>query len=170
MPDRVFNLFLHKQLEEATALASQSAILDLRPLHGDPPYSYLAGFNAPTLVRLQSGDVVRQQGFLVGVYFSPEHLRVVNPAQCLSFLSPTNVWHPNISPPFCCLGKIAPGTELRELLFRIYEVAIFMRYTPREDDALNLQACKYVRQRVPFHPLSNLPLKNKANGEEGEES
>jgi hypothetical protein len=163
--DRVFEVFLRVQLEEGMALASQSTILDLRPLHGDPPYSYLAGFNAPTLVHLTSGEVVTQQGFLFGVYFAPEHLRVVNPAQCLAVLAPTNIWHPNINPPFCCLGKIAPGAGLRELLLRIYEVAIFMRYTPREGDALNVKACKYVRQRAPFRPLSTLPLKTVARGE-----
>ncbi len=167
MSDKVFEYFLRAQWEEGTALANRSTILDLRPLHGNPPYSYLAGFSAPTLVRLQSGAVARQEGFLVGVYFAPEHLRAVKPSQCLAFLSPANVWHPNIKPPYCCLGKIAPGTGLLELLLRIYEVALFMRYTPREDDALNRDACKYVRQRAPFRALSTVPLKNKAM--EGEE-
>ncbi len=166
MSDKVLEFFLRAQLEEGMALAKQSTILDLRPVRGNPPYFYLAGFNAPTLVRLGSGEVVIQEGFLFGVYFAPDHLRLVNPAQCLVVLAPTNIWHPNINPPFCCLGKIAPGTGLRELLLRIYEVATFMRYTPREGDALNVRACQYVRQRAPFRPLSTMPLKTVARGED----
>lgn len=165
MSDRVLQAFLQSQNDEGMELASQSSILELRPAHGNPPYSYLAGFDAPTLVRLDSGEVVIRNGFLAGIYFAPEHLHLVVSAQCLGFLEPKNIWHPNIKTPFICLGKIAPGTGLCELLMRIYEVATFMRYTPREDNALNIAACQYVRRRVPFRPLTALPLKNRTHEE-----
>jgi hypothetical protein len=108
--------------------------------------------------------VVREaEGFHVGLFFGAEYLRTVNPFETVALLGPLNTYHPNVAfgAPFICLGHIAPGTPLVDLLYRCYEVLSYQRLTPREDDALNKEACRWARANQQRFPVDRRPLKRR---------
>ena len=77
--------------------------------------------------------------------------RTFDTALLYLFISPTNIFHPNVAPTvappsFICIGRIAPGTSLCELIFQVYEVLTYAILTPREDNALNRDACAWARR------------------------
>jgi hypothetical protein len=156
--DSIFRSWLTCQLAEATKLAADSDILTLCPGTGAPPQDYLARFESPTLVR-EGGAITQRTGFEVLVHFPPDYLRSVpHPMRVVALLTPRTTYHPNVSSPFVCLGNIAPGTSLCELLFQAYEMLTFNKLTPREDDALNRDACAWARGHMGLFPLTSRPL------------
>jgi hypothetical protein len=74
------------------------------------------------------------------------------------------VWHPNIAvhAPMICIGRIAPGTSLKDLLHRLYEVISYQRYTPNEFDSLNKACCAWARANADRFPTDRRPLKRRA--------
>ena len=162
--DRIFATWLERQHREALALsaASDSVAIDAEP--GRYPASrYIARFHdAPTLVR-RNGTVDRASGFAAFIQFPENYLRSVpDAAQIVNILEPDGVWHPNVVAPFICLGHIAPATGLVELIFQVYEILNFQKLTPRDDDALNGEACAWARQHMGEFPLSTAPLRRHA--------
>ncbi len=102
-----------------------------------------------------SDDVVRQaESFHVGVYFGADYLRTVNPYETLTLFDPLNTYHPNVAfgAPFICVGRIAPGMPLVDLLYQVYEILTYQKLTPREDDALNKEACRWARANQGLFP------------------
>ena len=92
-----------------------------------------------------------------------DHLRVArDAAMVVSLLMPQNLYHPNVAPPLICIGRIAPGTSLCELIFQVYEVLTFAKLTPREDNALNRDACAWARRNMQLFPLDARPLRRQA--------
>ena len=163
MRDLVREGFLRRVFEEAQAYAAGSAIFRVQPCMGDPPFAYLATFNAPCYVRRSSGVVeLDRAGFTIGIAFPPNYLQlpVVPSPEVLHFLGPRDVWHPNVRWPFICIGRIAGGTSLIELALRCYELTTFQRKAnPTEWDALNPEACQWARSHWPVEPTCRLPLK-----------
>jgi hypothetical protein len=159
--DAIVKLFLETQSREAMQLAAHSDLLELSALD---PQRYLARFLCRGLVRDPDGEVREHDEFTVGIWLPESYLRVVNPAEILTWLEPQEVWHPNIRPPFVCLGKIAPGTPLVDLLHRCYELITFDNVTMREDDALNRPACAWARRNRERFPVDSRPIK-RANAE-----
>ena len=86
---------------------------------------------------------------------------VRNPASIVSLLSPGNLYHPNVAPPFICIGRIVPCTSLCELIYQVYEVLTFAKVTPLENDALNRDACQWARRSMQRFPLDARPLRRK---------
>src|ERR1035438_107532 len=110
------------------AYTAASDIFRLDPCMGDPPFAYLAHFDAPCYVRRPSGEIaLHAAGFTIGIAFPPDYQRMpVVPSQAmLQFIQPAQIWHPNIRWPFICIGRIAPGTDLIELELRCYELTTF---------------------------------------------
>ena len=107
--------------------------MSLKPTKPGPlPHEYLVCFNCPTLVNEQ-GAIIEKTGFAALIRFPKDYLRCVpNPAQLVALLSPQNTYHPNVAPPFLCLGNISPGTSLCELVFQIFEILTFQKLTPNE--------------------------------------
>lgn len=162
--DPVFTAFLARQFEEGMALASASDLLELTPSPGDPPTKYLARFRCKGLVRKRTGEIVEADDFRVGIWFPPEYLRRAEPWEVVTWLGPTNVHHPNISDraPFICLGRLYPGTPLRDILFQVFEIVSFQKVTMREDDALNVKACVWARDHQARFPIDRRPLLTRA--------
>lgn len=159
MNDPVFDGFLTSQLERGMELAAASDILDLNPSEGPRPTCYLARYRARGLVKPGSGEPEVAHDFLVGIRFHRDYLRYANPAHVLTWLAPQSIFHPNIRMPFICLGPIAAGTQLVDLLYRIFDLITFHKVTPREDDALNTVACSWARNNRHRFPIDRRPLK-----------
>lgn len=163
MNDKVFASWLTRQYEEAMALASASDVLTIVPESGvSPPARYLVHVQCPTLIK-SGTEVIETRGYGVAIQFPNDYLRAVpNPAQIIALLKPWDVFHPNVRPPFICLGHIGPGTGLRELVYQVYDIFSFRKLTPREDDALNHEACVWARQHMARFPLLAPPLRRRS--------
>jgi ubiquitin-protein ligase len=162
--DRVLERFLEENWRNAKQLADSSDILALLPM-GTPPRAVMAQFNAACYIKGASGIQVRK-GFVVGFRFPDNYLSLALPWEVIHFVTP-DVYHPNIRPPAICLGAAAlrPGTELRELLFRTYELVTYQRRS-NTADPLNPEASAWVRQNWPVSPSDTRPLKWRACREE----
>ena len=135
------------------AFAQQSSVLSLAPVAGTPPFKYIAKFDCDGLVKTTEGIAVSDR-HLVGILFPEQYLRTsCDPGQVLTWLEPLTEFHPNISPPYCCVGHIAPGMTLLSLLHQLYTMITWQRFTPREDDALNQVACSWAREHLDRFPI-----------------
>jgi ubiquitin-protein ligase len=166
MPDRIFESFLQRQYEEGMALAEGSDLLELFPAimeEGVAPQDYLARFRCKGLVRAE-GEVFEWDCFEVLIYFPSDYLRAPNAFQVLTWSYPAQVFHPNISDksPFICVGRLAPGTTLVDILFQCWEIITYNKVTMREDDALNPEACIWARRNQHRFPVDRRPLKRRA--------
>lgn len=153
--DPIVRLFLEAQRREALALAAASDLLDVLPIGLQ---HYVASFRCRGLVREAGGEIREHALFRVGLWLPESYLREANPAQIVSWLGPAEIWHPNIRPPFLCLGRITPGTPLVDLLHRCFELICFENVTMREDDALNGAACAWARRNRARFPIDPRPL------------
>jgi hypothetical protein len=159
--DRIRESWLNFQREEGMNLAAASGVLTLHPGPEVPPQEYLADFDCPTMVREQ-GAVTQHMGFDVLIRFPRDYLRSVpSPALVVALLSPRNAFHPNVAPPFICVGNIAPGTSLCELIYQIFEIMTFQKLTPNEHDALNKEACSWARNHMDLFPLTSRSLRRR---------
>lgn len=156
--DRVFEAFLEKQRSEGLRLADDSDIV--RVVCCDPQH-FLVSYQARGLVRTAEGVAEEAHRFAVGIYFGPDYLRRIDPFSVVTWFWPLNVFHPNIRPPFVCVGRIAPGTPLVDLIFQVYECLTWQKATIREDDALNHEACAWGRRNRNLWPVETRPLRRR---------
>lgn len=162
--DHIFESWLERQYAAAMALAAASEVLRLHPETTNAPRNYVLHFDCQTVI-LAEGRVLPWRGCDVLVRIPADYLRVApNPAWLVSLLAPTHLHHPNVRSPFLCLGRISPGTSLIELIYQIHEVLTFMKFTPREDDALNREACSWARRNMALFPTDTRPLRGRTNG------
>lgn len=165
--DPVFHGFLQAQREQGMALAEDSDVVDLEPLNADAAVTiYLANYHCTGLVQ-RAGKVVECYDFLVGICFPDDYLRCFDTARVVSWCHPADVWHPNIRPPFMCLGRMRPGTPLVDLLYQIYEIITYQNVEMREHNALNPLACNWARRHPELFPVNRIPLRRRRRLEEG---
>lgn len=159
MKDNEFLGFLKRQQEEGPALAQSSDILNLEPVGGPQPQHFMAEFHCRGLVRTPDG-LIREAGrFGVGIFFPDDYLRRADVPTVLTWLGPLGIYHPNIRPPFICVGRLEPGTELVDIIYQIFEIIVYRKFNPREDDALNRSACAWARNNQHRFPIDARPLK-----------
>ncbi|MGA2267797.1 MAG: hypothetical protein ABSH44_04930 [Bryobacteraceae bacterium] len=161
VPDPVLRAFLERQAEEGRALAQASDILELECL--PTGQHFVAHFNCRGLVKEPNGVVREAESFHLGVFFGSDYLRAVSPYETLTLLGPLNTYHPNVAfgAPFICVGHIAPGTALVDLLYQAYEILTYQKLTPREDNAMNKEACRWARANQERFPIDRRPLKRR---------
>ena len=159
--DPIFRAFLGRQAEEGLALAQASDILDLECL--PTGQHFVAHYTCRGLVKDRGGMVREAASFHVGVFFAADYLRSVNPFKTLTLFDPLNTYHPNVAfgAPFLCVGRIAPGMPLADLLYQAYEILTYQKLTSREDDALNKEACRWARANQERFPIDRRPLKRR---------
>jgi ubiquitin-protein ligase len=158
--DPIFERFLRESWHNAKSLADGSDVVELVPF-GDPPHAVVAQFHANCYVKTPQGTALHF-GFTVGYRFPENYLNLALPWEVMHFLAPATVWHPNIRVNAICLGTgLQPGTELRELLFRTYELVTFQRRS-QPADPLNAEAAAWVRRNWPVQPADSRPLKWRA--------
>jgi len=78
----------------------------------------------------------------------------------LTWLHPSSVWHPNIRAPWICVGHVPPGVELTDLVYQVFEMISFHRWTPH--DPLNPDAAQWARNHQDRFPLERRPLKRRS--------
>ncbi len=161
MNDRVLQGFLQQQFAQGMALADKSDLLELFPMPngGDPPDHYMVRFGCKGLVRTSGDEVVEAADFRLGIAFPADYLRRVEPAEVLTWFDPPHVWHPNIRPPWICVGHIGPGTELVDLLYQCYEIITYHNWAAH--DALNPDAAQWCRNHQDRFPVDRRPLKRR---------
>ncbi len=160
--DKILSAFLTTQHEEGLALAAASDLLELFVASsGNPPQRYLARFRCTGLLYTPDGHITPGNDFSVGLCFPDDYLRRVDPAQVVTWMGPRTVWHPNILLQFMCIGHLAPGTSLVDLLYQIFEIITYTKVTMREDDALNKEACAWARHHQDQFPVDKRPLKRR---------
>ena len=147
----VFERFLRNTKEEAAALVDKTNLLRISPEPRDPPHRYLCELDVPYLRRLADGPVVPAEGpVLAGIQFPDEYLHSVDPhlyMHVVVMLTP-DIVHPNISPPFVCLGSaFRPGTSITALVTELYEIVSYQNFCVEERNALNPEACRLFRNR-----------------------
>ena len=159
MSDPIFESWLQDQFREGMTFARQSPVLDLAPAAGAPPYRYLSRFKCAGLASIDN-RITTVHEHLVGIQFPDDYLRVsCDPGRVLTWLGPENAFHPNILPPFCCVGHIPPGMSLMSLLHQLFQMISWQRFTPVERDALNREACRWGRRhldRLPVDPRRSM--------------
>lgn len=163
MSDPILDNFLAQQFREGMALANDSDMLTLLPIHGTPPDAYIARYSCTGLIQAEDGSIQEHDSWEVGIRFPKSYLRTVDPLRIAACLSPENSWHPNIHPTLhaICVGKIPPGTSLVQLLYQIHEIITYKKLTMREDDALNKACCAWSRKNLSKFPVDERPLKRR---------
>jgi hypothetical protein len=160
--DKILSAFLTTQHQEGLTFAAASDLVELFVASSSPPpQRYLARFRCTGLLATADGQITQGNEFHVGLWFPDDYLRRVEPAQIVTWLGPREVWHPNILPPFLCLGHLAPGTGLVDVLYQIFEIITYTKVTMREDDALNKTACAWARHHQDQFPVDTRPLKRR---------
>jgi hypothetical protein len=165
MTDAIFHAFLRRQEEEGRALACESDLVGIAPVSrpaDGPPDRFLVRFICRGLVK-EGDSVVDASDFGVGIWFPDDYLRTADAFRVLTWLGPRNVWHPNISAraPAICVGRVAPGTGLVDLVYQCWEIITWNKVTMREDDALNQEACQWARAHLARLPVDTRPLKRR---------
>jgi hypothetical protein len=156
----ILRSWLDENAAEAHALANASDILDLQQLNLN---RFVADFSSCTLVRDPGGEPTETSGVRIGFFFDQDYLRKTDPQTLITVLKPTHMFHPNSIGPFMCIGAVAPGTPLTQLLYRAYEVFTYGNFTPNEKDSLNSEACCFARRNQSRFPLESRPLKRRQN-------
>lgn len=160
--DKIFEAFLRRQQEQGEALAKDSDRFRLHIGPGAPPQSYIVVFHCQGLVRSAQSEVTVAEEFAVGINFPSDYLRRADAAQVLTWLAPAEIFHPNIRAPFICVGRLAPGTALVDIIYQVFEIITWNKVTMREDDALNHDACVWARNNQQQFPVDTRPLKRTA--------
>ena len=155
--DKVFEEFLQVQHRQARKLNESSDLVSILPVDGIPPRAYLVEFRCAGLVR-EDGVVKEAHRFLVGIRFSEDYLRRVEPASVITLLAPQTTWHPNIQGHACCIGMMPPGTGLRDLVHQLHEILTWSKVTMEEWNALNKAACSWARRNLHRFPIDRRPL------------
>ena len=158
MNDPVLASFLEVQMQEGLALAAASDILDLETDGSPLPQRYIARFRCRGLIKMTTGEILEASLFTAGIWFPDNYLRTPDTKQVVSMFPPW-LWHPNVAGPFICLGKLAGGTPLVDILFQIYEVIGYQIWSAH--DGLNEEACEWARNHQQRFPVDNRPLKRK---------
>jgi len=167
--DPVLQGFLEHEYRKGMKLARESGLLDLVPLTS-PPYCrvYVAHFKCKGLVKKHNGNIIEANEFKVSILFPLDYLRRVNPFEIVTWLVPANIFHPNIRPPFICLGRITPGMGLTEILHQIADIISYRNVNMNESDSLNKEACGFSRKNIHRFPIDDRQMKrNKLNVQVG---
>ena len=164
MTDQIRARFLRRQRDNALRLASESDILsvDACPSPDDAPSRFLCSLHCRGVVGGPTDAAEQEAVFRFGVRFGDDHLRESpNTFRLATWLAPHDVWHPNIMPPYICLGRLTPGIELVDVIYQCFEIVTYRNWTA--DDCLNSPAAQWARHRQDAFPVDRRPLKRSAH-------
>ena len=158
--DRVYEAFIEGQTCAAQTLNQASDIVCITTKKLNWGHLYRVKFLCKGLVN--DGREIREHNqFELGVHFPEHYLRRCKPAEIVCWFGPANIWHPNIKPPFLCLGRVAPGTQIIDIVNRAYEIISYQKVTMVESNALNREACAWARANSDRFPIDKRPLRRR---------
>lgn len=161
--DKILELYLGKQEEEGLGLAAASDVLELLPLRcgNAPPQHYIAKFNCHGFVEV-GGQISKCDRFDVGIFFPDHYLREAHGFETLTWLYPMNFFHPNVRPPFVCVGErfLRPGTKLVEILYQVHAIGTHAKWAAHSP--LNESAAQWTREHQNLLPADKRPLKRRS--------
>ena len=120
------NDFLIRQLREARELASDSDLVDIRPL-GQRTYAAL--FRCNGLVQERDGTVRGADRFVIEIQLAEDHLRTKPGPLVMRIVYPPNCFAPNVAPPLMCAGDLPAGVGVVDLVFQAYEIISWQNCT-----------------------------------------
>jgi hypothetical protein len=152
--DSIMQEFLRRNYAEACALAAQSAVLTVTSAPRDEvPAKILCHFHHMPYLRQRPDGLVEMtagEDIVVGIFFPPDYLRSTDKwhyLKLISLLWPPTFFHPNVSAPVLCPGaRLYPAMPLTALIWHTYDILAYRNVNLDERDALNPQACRYLRQ------------------------
>ena len=153
--------FLESQHQDALAMRRNAHLFDLVPQPtraGDgPPRQYLLALNVTSMARLPHGEIVEHDQWLAMIHFPPGSLSRVDPRRVIQWIAGP-LWHPNARPElgWFCVGRLSPGTPLRNLVFRIHEIVVYANWA--SNSPLNGDAAAWARQNQHRFPTDPRPL------------
>ncbi len=156
----IWESFLRHQYAEITELVANSDVVEILQHSPIPPDLYVLRFHCKGLVKTADG-IEEADWFDVGIRFPEDYQRRVEVAEVVTVLWPPGIYHPNIRFPFMCLGHVHPGTDLKDLVYQIYEILSFNNYSVHEGNALNPEACSWARRNQARFPLERRPLRRR---------
>jgi len=160
MTDTIVTRFLKDQCERGMALAANSDVLDLVAMHDRedvPPQHYIAMYHCKSALRLRTGQIrVTESQFDIGIFFGQNHLRAVDPLRLVTWLGPANIVHPNIRPPFVCLGRIYKGIALVDILYQVFEIITYVNWSSH--DSLDATGAQWARNHQQLFPVDRKTL------------
>ena len=163
MIDPIFRDWLEQQQEQGMALAAETDLMQLdavddpRARYDSVPQAFIAKFFCKGLVQKAGGEIGVAEEFHVGIWFPSDHLRKARPQELVTWLHPAGVWHPNIRPPFVCVGHVCAGAELVNLLYECFEMITYQNFATH--DSLNDAAAEWARNHSGQLPVDRRPLK-----------
>lgn len=163
MTDTILAGFLRRQAEAARELEAASDLVKIT-VGGASGDRFVVELSCRGLVARSPADVRESGTFACGVWFPPDYLRAANPFEVVTWLFPRDIWHPNIAGNLSriCIGRLAPGTPLVDLIYQVHAIVTWNKVTMREDDALNAAACQWARGHADRYPVDRRPLKRRA--------
>ena len=159
MTDRVFREFLEHGLAAGLQLAAASDIVTVVPVGPPPAQRFIAEFRCRGIAR-HGEQIIPWHRFAVGIAFPDDHLRRAASAAMINLLAPEGCWHPNCRYPVICPGMMPAGSGLVDVLFQVYEILSFQRYS--FSDPLNAEAARWARSHMHLFPTDPRPLRWRA--------
>ena len=160
MSDKILESFLRDQHTRAMALASSSDILFVAPDSTAFPQRYVVRFDCRSLTKVDGGEPKAEHAqFVFGIRLPDDYLRTPDLKQIVAVFRPWTIFHPNVAGPFICLGRLSGGTPLDDIIYQIYEIISYQKWSAH--DGLNEEACQWARGHQEMFPLDRRPLKRR---------
>jgi hypothetical protein len=158
--------FLDRQRAELIEFASQCDRLVVEHGDGAADCVFHVHFKFRGLVYGSGGEIRESENFGVRICLPDDYLRRVEMFHVINLLYPLNFFHPNCLAPIhaICLGKLDPGTELLDIVYRAWEIGTWNKVNMSERYALDKNACAWARRNPHRFPVDSRPLKGGNDG------
>jgi len=165
--DTVFERFLKNAKVEAQELQDNSDNLLIVPDAGNPSYRYMVTFKKMSyLIQDKQGVRLITAPLNVIINFPEDYLHSLDSnlyLKIVKLLRP-DFFHPNAKFPVVCLGHeflmTSPG--LTEIVSHLYNILTYRNMNVSEADALNIEACEYLREHGDIiQKINVIPLRRK---------
>ncbi len=144
------NYLIYTKEQMRSLEASSDVVHVLKESEDIFPKYYIVAFEGiEHLTKGTDGTVHKSmEPLIIEICLPRDYLRSVDPnlgIRVVGIVSP--IFHPNIFAPAMCLGTaFQAGTPVHEILRMVYELVSYQVMTADEGDALNPEACRFVRE------------------------
>lgn len=155
--DPVFKSFLETSMEGAQNLTRESDRVSILPFPPFPSSRYLVMFECDSLAGHPASDLRNPERISAEIHFPPHYLRELRTEEVVTLISPGDLWHSNVRAPFVCVGDMAPGTPLVDIVTQLFEIFTYQNVNLTE--GFNREAAEWARSRVDQFPIDSRPLR-----------